>query len=346
MLNSFAINAPDGNPFQLFTLTNKNGMCIQLMDWGATWLSCKVPVNGELREVLLGCQVQDYPKQAAYLGVTVGRYANRIAGSRFTLNGKTFPLTANQGKHQLHGGEGFDKRRWTVEETGKKCGQNVVRFSLFSADGDQGFPGNLNVAVTYRLTDDNAVEIEFEALSDQDGPLNLTNHAYFNLNNAETGLDVRGHSLQLNADYFLPVDNEGIPNAPLKLVEKTSFDFTEEKPIGLDFLQEEQQCTKGYDHAFLLNENHQKTAAILTALDRSLRLEVSTSQRALQVYTGNYLSGTPTRTGGEYSDYSGIALETQALPDTPNHPEWQQYGGISKAGETYRHWTKFKFITQ
>ena len=346
MLTFTEINAPDGKPFQIFTLTNANGMCVQVMDWGATWISCKVPVNGELREVLLGCKPQDYPTQTAYLGVSVGRYANRIANSQFTLNGKTFQLAANQGKHQLHGGKGFDKRRWAVDETGEKCGQNFVRFSLFSADGDQGFPGNVKVTVTYRLSDDNELAIEFDAHSDQDTPLNLTNHAYFNLNNAETGLDVRGHSLQLNADYFLPVDAEGIPNAPLKLVEGTSFDFTEEKPIGLDFLQEEQQFTKGYDHAFLLNEDHQKTAAILTALDRLLRLEVSTSQRALQVYTGNYLNGTPARQGGKYADYSGIALETQALPDTPNHPEWQQYGGISKAGETYRHWTKFKFIAE
>lgn len=344
MLTITESNAPDGKPFRLFTLTNANGMRLQFMDWGATWLSCKVPVNGELREVLLGCKPQDYPQQAAYLGSTVGRHANRIANSRFTLNDKVFRLAANQGEHQLHGGEGFDKRRWAVDETGEKCGQNFVRFSLFSADGDQGFPGNVKVTLTYRLTDDNSVEVEFEAQSDQDTPLNLTNHAYFNLNNAETGQDVRGHSLQLNADYFLPVDGEGIPNAPLKAVDGTSFDFLEEKPLGLDFLQEEQQVTKGYDHAFLLNAEHEKTAAILTALDRSLRLEVSTSQRALQVYTGNYLGGTPTRSGGEYADYAGIALETQALPDTPNHPEWWQYGGISRAWEIYRHWTKFQFL--
>lgn len=332
--------APDGLPFQFITLSNEKGMRIQLMDWGATWLSCKVPVQGGLREVLLGCKAEDYHKQSAYLGATVGRYANRIANAQFTLNGKTVRLAANQGKHQLHGGEGFDKRRWQIE----KCGQDFVCFSLFSADGDQGFHGNVTVRATYRLTEGNAVEVEFIADSDQDTPLSLTNHAYFNLNDAENGVDVRGHALQLNADYFLPVDREGIPNAPLKAVEGTSFDFVEEKPIGLDFLQEEQVLTKGYDHAFLLNEAHQKTAAILTALDRSLRLEVSTSQRALQVYTGNYLGGTPTRNDGEYADYAGIALETQALPDTPNHPEWQQYGGMTKAGETYRQWTIFRFL--
>ncbi|WP_011199828.1 galactose-1-epimerase [[Mannheimia] succiniciproducens] len=332
--------APDNQPFQIVTLSNKNGMKVQFMDWGATWISCQVPVNGELREVLLGCRAEDYPRQSAFLGATVGRYANRIANARFELNGQTFPLTANQGVHQLHGGDGFDKRRWKIE----KCGENFVTFCLNSVDGDQGFPGNVEVVLDYELSEDNALTVRFHATPDKDTPLNLTNHAYFNLNNAIRGCDVRGHSLQLNADYFLPVDTDGIPNAPLKSVEGTSFDFLEEKPIGLDFLQEEQQLTKGYDHAFLLNNNAEKTCAILTALDRSLSLQVFTSQPALQVYTGNYLAGVPTRLGGSYADYAGIALETQALPDTPNHPEWQQYGGITKAGETYRHWTTFRFI--
>jgi len=202
----------------------------------------------------------------------------------------------------------------------------------------------VDVTVTYTLTEENSVKIEYVGKSDQDTPLNLTNHAYFNLNDAQHGKDVREHLLQLNADYFLPVDSEGIPNAPLKVVDGTSFDFRREKSIGADFLKEEQQLTKGYDHSFLLSREPQKTAAILTALDRSLRLEISTSQPALQVYTGNYLGGTPNRNGGEYADYAGIALETQALPDTPNHPEWQHYGGITKATEVYRHWMKFKFV--
>lgn len=340
--------ATDNRPFEIICLRNSAGMEIEVMDWGATWLSCKVPVKGELREVLLGCSPQDYLHHSAYMGATVGRYANRIANAQFVWNDEIIKLTANQGKHQLHGGDGFDKRRWQIvenEEKGtEKCGENSVRFALFSPDADQGFSGNVKVVVTYELTEQNEVIISFEAETDKDTPLNLTNHAYFNLNNATTGCDVRGHSLQLQADYFLPVDNEGIPNAALKSVENTSFDFRDEKPIGLDFLQEEQRLTKGYDHAFLLNEQREKTAAVLTALDRSLQLQVSTSQAALQVYSGNYLQGNPTRTGGEYADFSGIALETQALPDTPNHPEWWQYGGMLKAGEIYRHWTKFAFV--
>ncbi len=331
--------APDGQPFRVFSLTNHNGMQIRLMDWGASWLSCQVPVGGQLREMLLGCRLQDYPTQQAYLGATIGRYANRIGGARFRLNGETVKLTANQGRHQLHGGRGFDQLRWQVE----KCGENFVRFCHFSAHGDQGFPGNVRVGVTYRLSEDNAVSIEFDAVADRDTPLNLTNHAYFNLNDAENGMDIRAHSLQLNADYFLPVDGDGIPNAPLKAVRYSSFDFTDEKPIGLDFMQEEQHITKGYDHAFLLNGPPDKPCAILTALDRSATLQVFTSQPALQVYSGNFLGATPRRDGGHYADYAGIALETQALPDTPNHPEWWRFGGISKAGRPYRHWTRFRF---
>lgn len=327
--------APDGLPFRLYTLKNEGGMRVQIMDWGATWLSCQVPVNGNLREVLLGCQPNDYPKQTAYLGASIGRYANRIA------HAAKLGLTPNQGEHQLHGGAtGWDKVRWKL----KDFSENHLCLCHHSPQGDQGFTGEVNATVTYTLEADNALLISYQADNQQDTPLNLTNHAYFNLQDSKDGCDVRQHFLQLNADQFLPVDGQGIPNAPLKSVQRTSFDFRTEKPIQQDFLKEEQLLTKGYDHAFLLNQEHNTPCAILTSPDRALRLEVSTSQPALQVYTGNYLAGTPTRNGGQYADYSGIALETQALPDTPNHPEWWQYGGMAKAGSHYHHRTRFKFV--
>lgn len=340
MLDQTTFNAPDGAPYQLVTLQNENGMCVQFMDWGATWLSCKVPANGTLREVLLGCKVEDYPTHQSYLGASVGRYANRIANAQFELNGEIIQLRSNQGKHQLHGGEGFDKRRWKIQE----CGENFVCFSLHSEDGDQGFPGNVDMSVTYTLTGDNSVKIEYAGMSDKDTALNLTNHAYFNLENAVQGSDVREHTLRLNADFYLPVDNEGIPNSPLKHVVNTSFDFRIAKPIKQDFLQGDQQATKGYDHSFIVNKAWQKPCVLLTSPTGDLSLEVRTSQAALQVYTGNYLAGTPTRNGELYADFSGVALETQCLPDTPNHPEWQNYGGIQKAGERYYQWTEFKFL--
>ena len=202
----------------------------------------------------------------------------------------------------------------------------------------------MDVSVTYTLTDDNSVKIEYAGMSDKDTALNLTNHAYFNLENAEQGSDVREHTLRLNADFYLPVDNEGIPNSPLKHVVNTSFDFRIAKPIKQDFLQGDQQATKGYDHSFIVNKAWQKPCVLLTSPTGDLSLEVRTSQAALQVYTGNYLAGTPTRNGELYADFSGIALETQCLPDTPNHPEWQNYGGIQKAGERYYQWTEFKFF--
>ncbi len=336
--------APDGKPFQIFTLKNNNGMTVQIMDWGATWISCQVPVNNENREVLLGCQPEDYLKQGAYLGASIGRYANRIANAQYELNGKIIKLTANQGNHQLHGGDAFNNRRWQLETQGinEKCGVNFVSFSLFSADGEQGFASNVKVSVCFELQENNSLKITYFGLSDADTPLNLTNHAYFNLNNGELTNDVRQHYLQVNSDYFLPVDNEGIPNQPLKAVANTSFDFRQSKQISQDFLQEEQLLTKGYDHSFLLNKADD-IAVKLQSENQDLTLEVITSQAALQVYTGNYLSGNPQRNGQVYQDYSGIALETQGLPDTPNHPEWWQYGGMQKANEPYEHWTIFKF---
>lgn len=340
--------APDNQPYQCIRLQNRNGMCIEIMDWGATWLSCQCPINGSLREVLLGCQLQNYPHQSAYLGASIGRYANRIANSQYQFDSEIISLVANQGKHQLHGGEGFSQRRWKVE----KWGANFAEFSLFSENGDQGFPGNAEVKVSYRLTDNNEVEIEYQAQVDKTCPLNLTNHAYFNLDDGINGTDIRQHWLKINAEQYLPVDQEGIPNSPLQPVENTSFDFRQGKKIGQDWLQGDQILTQGYDHSFLINHsNHNDIdhsqasyyCATLLSSNQDLRLDVYSSQSALQCYTGNFLQGTANRQGGRYQNYSGVALETQCLPDSPNHPEWWQYGGITRANENYRYWTRFAF---
>lgn len=334
--------APDGQFFHYVRLQNKSGMILTFMDWGATWLSCRIPTDAGLQEVLLGCRLQDYPTQQAYLGAVIGRYANRIANAQFYLNGQVFTLNANQGQHQLHGGEGFNQRRWDIVAQGEKCGRYFVRFALFSPDGDQGFPGNVQAAVTYSLTDDNEVEIEFEALSDQTTPLNLTNHAYFNLDNADNG-DLIGHQLQLSADYYLPVNHEGIPIGGLESVDLSCFDFRQMALIAPK-CDQALKVTKGYDHCFLLNHHNiqRDPVAILQSQKSRLMMKVWTNQPALQVYTGNYLAGTPSRLG-KYDDFAGIALETQVLPDTPNHSEWQQWGGISQANVPYYHWTKFGF---
>lgn len=327
--------APDGNAFNCIQLKN-DFLQIEVMDWGATWISCKIKRENGWQEVLLGCDLEDYPAQKAYLGASIGRYANRIAQSQFYLNETTFQLNSNQGKHQLHGGKGFDQKRWNIKSQGK----DFITFSHFSPHNDEGFPGNCTIECTYRLSY-NLVRIEYTALCDKDCPINLTNHAYFNLQEAKKGCDVRYHYLQINSDHFLPVDNEGIPNQPLKNVTNTAFDFRRTKSISQNFGEEEQLLTQGYDHSFLLNPNVPFAAKLSCANGLSLTLQ--TSQTAIQVYTGNFLKGTPTRGKKQYENYYGIALETQALPDTPNHPEWWQYGGITKANKPYHHWTNFIF---
>lgn len=358
MLNFSTCLAPDAKPFHLFQLSNKQGMQILLTDWGATWCSAKIPIfhhqSIEFREVLCCCSIDQLATNQAYLGATIGRFANRIAHGQFKLKGKEYQLVCNQhNRHCLHGGNGFDKRRWQVEE----ISEDSVTFSLFSADGDQGFAGNLSVQVTYQLTSTNQVKIDFNAVSDQDTPLNLTNHAYFNLDKKDTlssdnqvaTLDIRQHQLQIFADYYLPVDAEGIPSAPLTSVSQTGFDFRQAKTIGQDFLKDlEQQRVKGYDHAFLIHSNSpEKLApiAILTSSDQKLRLHLHSTQPSVQLYTANFFAGTPNFNGGIYPNYAALALETQALPDTPNHPEWIKYGGITLANQPYQQQTIFSFET-
>ena len=214
MLNQTIDLAPDGQPWNLITLRNNAGMVVTLMDWGATLLSAQVPLaNGEVREALLGCAApENYTRQAAYLGASVGRYANRIANSRFTLDGQTVQLTpSNEAGHQLHGGpDGFDKRRWQIVS----ADEHQALFALASDDGDQGFPGNLKATAHYRLTEDNRIAIEYRATVDRPCPVNLTNHVYFNLDGGQT--DVRNHQLQIFADSYLPVESDGIPGGELQ----------------------------------------------------------------------------------------------------------------------------------
>ena len=238
MLRETPALAADGQPYRVITLRNANGVVVTLMDWGATLLSARIPMkDGSVREALLGCaSPEQYTEQAAFLGASIGRYANRIANSRYTLDGKTVELAPSQGQHQLHGGpEGFDKRRWAI------ASQNPTEavFILTSPDGDQGYPGELQAKATYRLTEDNRISIEYRASVDKACPVNLTNHVYFNLDGDQT--DVRNHKLQLLADAYLPVDESGIPHDGLKDVANTSFDFREPKTVAQDFLSDDDQ---------------------------------------------------------------------------------------------------------
>lgn len=344
MLNDLNVLAPDGQPFILTTLHNPRGMTVTLMDWGATWLSAQLPVDShQHREVLLGCATPaHYPQQNAYLGATVGRYANRIANASLAIAGKSHDLVANQGEHQLHGGpEGFHARRWQCIH---QDAQQVV-YQLHSADGDQGFPGNLAVSVSYRLTDDHRLEISYQAQTDRPCPVNLTNHAYFNLDGA--GQDARMQKLQLFADRYLPVDEEGIPCSPLTDVSGSGMDFRQPKSIMQDLLRDrDQQRVKGYDHAYLLHRRchtMENPAAHLWSADGLVKMSVFTDAPALQLYSGNFLGGVPARDGGHYNSYAGIALESEFLPDSPHHPEWPQPDCWLQPGQTYRSTTHYQF---
>jgi len=343
VLNETIAAAPDGLPFRLITLRNNAGMVVTLMDWGATLLSARIPMkDGSVREALLGCATPEhYPQQTAFLGASIGRYANRISKSRFTLDGENFTLLPSQGENQLHGGpQGFDKRRWNIE----RQNDTEVLFCLSSPDGDQGFPGNLTARALFRLGEDNKLAIEYRATTDRPCPVNLTNHAYFNLDGDQT--DVRNHTLQLLADAYLPVDEMGIPTEGLKKVALTSFDFRTPKVIAEDFLREEDQVVaKGYDHAFLLQAkgDASQPAARLWSADKLLQMTVYTTAPALQFYSGNYLEGTPTRGGKTYSAWQGLALESEFLPDSPNHTDYPQPDVTLRPGDEYVSLTEYCF---
>lgn len=351
--------APDGHPVRLIVLRNKQGFSAQFMDWGATWLSCLVPVSksnltssptgtnleSSLREVLLRSpNLAAHLRQTEYLGATVGRYTNRINRAAYPcaeLGGlDTVQLVANDGKNSLHGGlRGFDSRRWQVES----CDTTKVTFRLVSADGDQGFPGCLEVRASYELTPDNAVRVTFEASTDKPSPVNLSNHAYFNL--APQYTNVLMHHLQIQADQFVPVCKSGIPRAGLKDVVGTSFDFRAGKRIGQDLLADrEQRRVGGYDHGYLLYTdavNGGLPVATLLAPDAKVQLTMTTTKPALQVYTGNHLGGLLGASGCAYTAHAGIALETEFLPDAPNHPEWPHASSILLPGQRYFHQTTF-----
>lgn len=337
--------APDGQPFNCLVLGDEDGLQVALMDWGATWLSCQLPLkSGAKREVLLGCPTPaDYLRQTAFLGATIGRYANRIANASISLDKQSWTLNANQGRHQLHGGsEGFNARRWTCVEHSL----TTALYQLASADGDQGFPGNLLAKVRYTLTEEGAVLIDFRATVDQPCPVNLTNHAYFHLDGANS--DIRQQKLQLYANQYLPVDSDGIPCAPLTDVDNTGMDFRRPKLIAQDFLRDrDQQRVKGYDHAYLLYpacHDGDSPAAQLWSADGQVLLKVYTTAPALQLYTGNFLAGTPARQGGEYLNYSGVALESEFLPDSPHHPEWPQPGCWLQPGQAYHSQTRYQLV--
>ncbi len=323
----------------IYTLTNVHGVEARIATYGATLVSLKAPDrNGQLKNIVLGFDsLEPYLKGVPYYGATVGRYANRIAKARFTLDGKDYQLAANDGPNTLHGGRrGFDKRIWKAEPLSAAQG-NGVRFTYVSAAGEEGFPGELTVHALYRLDDQDNLEIEYTATTTAATPLNLANHAYFNLT-GDPSVSVLDHMVTLNADRFTPVDATLIPTGELRAVEGTPFDFRTAHTIGSRIEAPDEQLRRGhgYDHNWVLNKPApgMSLAAIVTEPRTGRSLEVRTTQPGVQFYTGNFMDGKPVEAGGSgFAHRTGLCLETQHFPDSPNQPSFPST--VLRPGKTF-----------
>lgn len=338
--------ARDGRPVILYTLTNSHGVEITAMNYGGIIQSIRVPDrNGKLADIVLGHDTYDgYVPNPPYLGAIVGRYANRIANGTFKLDGQTYTLPKNDGPNTLHGGvtKTFDKVTWESQPLKDK---NGVAFTYLSADGDEGFPGNLKVTVTYVLTESNELIINYDATTDKDTPINVSQHSYFNLKGEGEG-DILDHEIMINADKFTPVDKNLIPTGELRPVKGTPFDFTKSTKIGARIEDKDEQLVlgHGYDHNFVINRKGPglTLAARVYEATTGRVLEVTTTQPGVQFYSGNFLDGTVTgKAGHVYKRRYGLCLETQHFPDSPNHPDFPTT--ILKPGQKFHQETVFKF---
>ena len=336
---------PDGTAAQLYTLTNAQGMTAKITTYGAILVSLTAPdKSGKFADVTLGYDTLDgYLSGTSYFGATVGRVANRIAKGKFTLDGKDYTLAVNNGPNSLHGGlKGFDKVVWKAEP---QAGKAAVKFTYMSADGEEGYPGNLNVAVTYTLTDENAIQIDYTATTDKDTPLNLTNHSYFNL---AGGGEILNHKIMINASKYTPTDDTLIPTGELKNVKGTPLDFTKARAIGAR-ITELPGTPQGYDHNYALNKSRNaKTPTLAARVSEPTTgrvLEMSTTEPGVQFYTGNFLDGTlKGKSGAVYAIHTAFCLEAQHYPDSVNHPQFPTT--ILKPGQTYRQTTIYKFTAK
>ena len=338
-----------GQQVDIYTLSNRNGMEAAIMNYGGVVVSLKVPDrNGKLDDVALGFDTLDgYLKPNPYFGALVGRYGNRIARGKFTLDGVEHTLARNNGENALHGGlQGFDKRVWTARDV-STADTPRLELTYVSKDGEEGYPGTLTAVVTYSLTGANELRIDYSATTDKDTVLNLTNHSYFNLAGQGNG-DILKHQVTIHADRFTPVDAGLIPTGELKPVEGTPFDFRQPHEIGERIGQNDEQLVrgKGYDHNFVLNKGGGALAAAARVYEAGSGrvMEVLTDQPGLQFYTGNFLDGSITGKGGKvYRQRYGFCMETQHFPDSPNRPEFPSV--VLKPGEQYRTATVYRFST-
>ncbi|HEX6504335.1 MAG TPA: aldose epimerase family protein [Terriglobales bacterium] len=336
-----------GTPVDLYTLTNSHGIEVRVTNFGGIVTSLRVPdKNGKLADIVLGFDNLDgYLENKPYFGAIIGRYANRIANGKFTLDGHEYTLAKNNGPNSLHGGlKGFNKVVWLAEPFRNQQGTGV-NLSYTSKDGEEGYPGNLHVKVSYTLTDKNELIINYEATTDKATPLNLTQHTYFNLAGEGNG-DVLGHEVQLNADRFTPVDNNLIPTGELRAVKGTPLDFTQPFAIGarINDPYEQLVIAHGYDHNFVVNrkDDSLEKAARVHEPKSGRVLEVYTTEPGIQLYSANFLDGTIVgKHGYAYKQREAFCLETQHFPDSPNHPSFPST--ILRPGKAFHSRTVFKF---
>jgi aldose 1-epimerase len=334
----------EGEAVEIFTLSGTEGVEAKVMTYGALLTSLRFPDrSGRLDDVVLGFDhLTGYLEGHPYFGCTTGRVANRIAGGRFVLDGKEYRLATNNGPNHLHGGEkGLDKRVWKGDVVSSEHGP-AVRFTYLSPDGEEGYPGNLSIAVTYTLTPANELRIDYEATTDKPTPVNLTHHSYFNLAGAGNG-DILGHVVAIRASRYTPVEATGIPTGELAPVEGTVMDFRIPTPIGAR-IDELAGDPGGYDHNYVLDNQDGSLALAATVYEPSAGriLEILTTEPGIQLYTGNYLDGTITGKGGKvYHKRYGLCLEAQHYPDSVNQPSFPST--ILRPGEKYRQTTVHRF---
>ncbi len=340
---------PDGKAVELYTLTNSHGIEVRVTNYGGIVVSVKTPdKSGHFADITLGFDtLPGYSSNHPYFGALVGRYGNRIANGKFTLDGKEYTLAKNNGPNALHGGlKGFDKVVWQAESFQKGTEAGVI-LKYTSADGEEGYPGTLHTTVTYSLDDKDAFTIDYHATTDKDTPINLTNHTYFNLAGEGSG-SILGEELMLNADHFTPVDSTLIPTGKIASVKGTPLDFTKPTIVGSRINDKDEQMVRGggYDHNFVINHHGAGLALAARVYDPASGrvLEVDTTQPGVQFYTANFLDGVHGKHGHIYNKRDALCLETQHYPDSPNQPSFPS--AILTPGQTYHEVTVWKFSTR
>jgi aldose 1-epimerase len=340
---------PDGTHIDLYVLTNRNGMSASITNFGATLVSLKVPDrNGKSAGVVLGYDsLEGYINDKANFGATIGRYANRIARGRFSLNHTEFKLATNNGVNHIHGGiKGFNKAVWQAKDVSVKD-ESALELTYLSKDGEEGYPGNLAAKVVYALTDQNELRIDYSATTDKDTVVNLTNHSYFNLAGQDAG-SILNHQLTIHASSITPVDATLIPTGEIRAVQGTPFDFRNASAIGARINQNDPQLVlgHGYDHNWILDRKAEDEKTLIRAAEAfdpssGRVLEIRTTEPGIQLYTSNFLDGVQGKGNHVYQRRDAFCLETEHFPDSPNHPSFPSTE--LKPGGRYSSTTVFKF---